>query len=438
MDLKVERIDTANAKAVAVYFQEELQKKQEEIANKFAKSAKIAGFRAGKVPVKLVKQRFTKEIKQDTHQEIIQNIFQDALKQLDEKQENIIGEPSFDKFDENEKGLNIEISFSFKPDVDTSGFEKFIPEYITPEVTKEEIDSEIEKRIKMYAPIKEVTQDRGLKEDDFAKFDFEGFVDNEAFEGGSAKDYSLQIGSNQFIPGFEDGMKGMKKGEEKEIKVTFPAQYQAKNLASKDAIFKVKLHEISERKIPETLDEDMLKKLLPGGEENVTKERLEELIQEQIKQNKKSKLYLEELKPKFVEQIVKNLSFDLPNSIVEQEIDMQFRQAWSSLKPEEIEELKKDGEKLKAKRETFRKDATESVKLTFIVDKLARVHDIKVEDQEVAQVIYYEALRHNQDPKAYLQDYEKQGLLPAVKMALIEDKLFLKLFDKDETKEKES
>jgi len=267
-----------------------------------------------------------------------------------------------------------------------------------------------------------------IKEGDFALMDFEGFIDGDAFQGGSAKAYTLEIGSGNFIPGFEDQMVGMKPDEEKEITVTFPEEYQSKDLAGKESVFKVTLLEIQEKVIPTDLDEETLKKFLPE-EEAPTKELLETKVKEQITAEKLAKLYQEETKPSFVEALVKKYNIDLPLNIVEQEIDMAFRNAFNAFNEEDVKKYSTDADAAKEKREEYRADASDSVKLTFIVDELAKQEEIAVDDQEVMQTIYYEALQSGQDPQAYIKQYEEKGLLPAVKMAIVEDKLFKKLFD---------
>jgi trigger factor len=430
MEIKATMLNGANATAAVLIGNEILKQKQEKIARSAAKDAKIDGFRPGKVPLPVIMKRFGEKIKQDAEQEALQGVLTDSLKVLEKEAKDVVGEPQITKFDRNDNGIDVELKISFRPTINPEGYEECIPEYATPRVTKKEISERTEKLLGMVAPLAKVEEDRGLENGDTAQFDFEGFIDGEAFEGGKAEKYILEIGSGQFIPGFEDGMLGLKAGESRDVEVSFPEDYNAEHLAGKKAIFKVLLHEIQRKAIPETPDEEMLKRLLPG-EEEVSAELLETRIKEQIKNEKLSKLYNEELKPKFIDDVVEKLVFDLPESIVEQEIDMQFRNAWGSLGEDEIEEFKSNPEKVQEKRETFRDEATKSVKLTFIVDELARLNDISVSDQEVMQVLYYEAMQQGQDPRAYVEMYEKQGVLPAVKMALVEDKLFNKLFDKE-------
>ncbi|MBN2964925.1 trigger factor [Sulfurospirillum sp. T05] len=430
MEVTAKMTDGANATASAKISQEDLAKKQEKIAKSVAKDAKVDGFRAGKVPMAVIMKRFGDKIKQDAEQEALQALLDEGVKAVGKETKNIVGEPQVSKFDRTDAGLDVEVKISFRPEVSVEGYEACIPEYATPKVTKKEIGERMEKLLEMAAPLQKIEEDRALQTGDTALFDFEGFIDGEPFEGGKAEKYLLDIGSNQFIPGFEEGMVGLKAGEERDVKVNFPEEYGAKHLAGKEAIFKVKLHEIQGKVIAKTPDEETLKRLLPG-EENATAELLEQRIKEQIKNEKVSKLMNDELKPKFIDAVVEKLTFDLPENIVEQEIDMQFRNQWQNFTEEETEEFRANPDKVQEKRETFREEAVKSVKLTFIVDELAKVNEITVADQEVLQTLYYEAMQQGQDPKQYVEMYKNQGVLPAVKMALIEDKLFTKLFDKE-------
>ena len=190
--------------------------------------------------------------------------------------------------------------------------------------------------------------------------------------------------------------------------------------------------------MPEEIDEETLKRIMPG-EEKVSVELFEERLKEQIKADKHAKNVNEELKPKFADAIVAKFNFDVPKNIVEQEMDMQFRGAWSSFTPEQMAKFREDKDALTKQRETYRDDAVKSVKLTFIIDELARRRDIKVSDQELIQAVYFEAYRSGVDPKQHLENYKNQGILPAIKMSMIEEKLFNEMFAlKSDKKEKKA
>ncbi len=429
MDLKTKKIDTANANVEATISKEDIDQKKTALAEAAAKDMQIAGFRKGKVPAHVVKARYGDKLNQDAQNEALREVYEKALEELKIEPEQIIGEPSVKKFDENDNGdFLVEIAIATKPNIEIDNYKELIPDFEKPEATKEEVKERIDQMIKSSAPIQKLKDTRALQKDDYALIDFEGFIDKTPFEGGSANAYTLQIGSGSFIPGFEDQLIGMNEGESKEITVTFPKEYHSSDLAGKDAVFKVTLIEIQEKVIPTDIDEELLKKFLPQ-EESPTKEALEKKVENQIENEKLSKIYQEKVKPEFVEALVKKYEIDLPENIVEQEIDMAFRNALGSMKEDEIKTYTTDVEAAKKKREEFRNDAIDSVKLTFLVDELAKKEEIVVDDQEVMQTLYFEAVQSGQDPQALIKQYEEQGLLPAVKMAIVEDKLFTKLFN---------
>ncbi|MDY5615405.1 MAG: trigger factor, partial [Helicobacter sp.] len=270
---------------------------------------------------------------------------------------------------------------------------------------------------------------RKLKDGEYAKINFEGFIDGEPFEGGKAENYLLKIGSKSFIEGFEDQLIGMKKDEEKDIQVTFPENYHAANLAGKPATFKVKLNEIQTKGKIE-IDDNFAKTLLPEEKEaNVA--LLKEKIKEQIAAEKKQALYNNELKATLIENIHKAIDFDLPNLIVEQEMDLLLRNEFAKLAKEEQEKLAKDTEALKAKREEQRDAAQKSVKTTFIIDAIARRDNIDIHENEILNTIYYEAMAMRQDPKMVLEYYKNNNLIPAIKMAMLEDRILTNLLNKN-------
>ncbi|BDY12890.1 trigger factor [Hydrogenimonas cancrithermarum] len=436
MEVTAKKTDSANVSVEAKIAKTDIDKKVEKIAKQAAKQMKIDGFRPGKAPVSVVKKRLGDRLVQDAEAEALREVLNTASKELELDAEKIIGEPAVTKFDRGEEFIEVELKLSLRPEIEIGDISDIIPEVKTPRVTKKEVEERIKELAEAQAPFESVEEDRGLQEGDLAVFDFEGFLNGEPFEGGKAEDFELRIGSGQFIPGFEEQMMGMKKGEEKTIKVTFPEDYRNKELAGKEVEFKIKLKEIKAKK-PVEIDDELAKKLL--GDENGTLEKLEKEVKEQIRSEKLSKLYNEELKPQLVEALVEQFEFDLPESVVEQEIEMALRNKVQQMSEEELGELRENEEKVKALRDELRGDAAKSVKATFIVDALAKKEGIEVNDQEMMQTIYYEAMSMGQDPQQTFEYYQKQNLLPAIKMAMIEDRLLTKLLndknDKSENKE---
>jgi trigger factor len=207
-------------------------------------------------------------------------------------------------------------------------------------------------------------------------------------ENGSAEAYPLEIGSGAFIPGFEDQLVGMKVGETKKIKVKFPENYGAKEIAGKEAEFEVTLQEIQE-KVPAEINDELAKKYL--NKEDATLDEFKKYIKDSIAQRKKAEAFAP-LKEKILECLVEKYDIDLPEIIVEQELDVILNNEAAKLSPAEIKELQENPEKLKEFREKFRDEAKNRVKLTFIIDALAKKENVNVSDEELTQVIYYEAL----------------------------------------------
>lgn len=426
MQVKAKFEDKVNAVASVNIPRQKIDDEIKALAQKASKSIKMDGFRPGKVPASAVMKRYEKELSKDAEQNLLKNAVDEALKELKKDGKELVAEPYFEKFERKDSGIETQLVLSFKPQIDLKGYEALIPKFSAPKAEKKELDEKKKELLKSLATTEPIKSKRALKKGDFAKFDFEGFVDGVAFEGGKAENFTLEIGSGRFIPGFEDAMVGMKEGENKDIKVTFPKDYGAANLAGKEAVFKIKLHEIKELKIPE-LNAEILKQILPN--ENAPSEKLlDEKISEQIENEKLFKLINEDLKEKFGEALLKKFDFDLPRGVVEQEIDVQFRNAWSGFSQKELDEIRGDSDKYQKKRESFRSEAQKSVKFTFVVDELARLRGVSVSDNEVVQAVYFEAYRYNQDPKALLESYQQQGILPAIKMSLIESKLFNDIF----------
>ena len=435
MQVNAKNVNKANAKVSATISADVLEAKVNQLAKEAAKTANIAGFRKGHVPASLMLQKYRKEIEGDAKNRVLGDIVSGGLKELGKSLNDTIGEPLVTKFDEKNGNIDVEITISFRPEVDIKGYESLFPAYEAPKVEQKEIDERIDNMLKIFGSLEKSSKEE-LGKGDFAKFDFEGFVDGKTFEGGKAENYILEIGSGQFIPGFEDGMIGLKVGGERDIKVTFPAEYGAASLAGKDAVFKVKLHEIQEQKKAE-LNEETLKKIMPN-EQNPSKEMLEASIKDQIRTSKFITLLNGEIKDKFAQALTKKFNFDLPENIIDQEMNVRFRNDWYSFSDDERKKYQEDKKALEAKLESYKEEASNSVKLTFIIDELAKVNKIEVSDQELIQTIYMEAYRSGRNPKEHMEYYKKGGMLPAVKMAIVEEKLFLHLFPlpKDEQIEK--
>jgi len=422
------KIDNANLLVSATFPKEEIDAKIDKLAKEAGKQMKVDGFRKGKVPANVVKKLHGEQLAQDAEGEMIREALDQALAEAKVNKSEMLGEPLFKKYEKGDTAVEAEIQVCLRPAVDAGDYKDVVPTFEQPKATPDEVKERIADLAKQSAPLESIKRKRALKKGDTAVFDFEGFLKGEPFEGGKAENFELEIGSGQFIPGFEEQMEGMKPEEEKRITITFPEEYQAENLKGQETEFAIKLHDIKVKTEPE-INDALAQKVT--GKADATVKDLEERTAEQIITEKVSKLYNDELKPKLLEALVAKCDFDLPENIVEQEIDNLVNGKAQTMTPEEIKEVQNDSKKLEALREEVREDAINSVKATFIVDAVARAEKVNVDDQEVQQVLYYEAMMAGQKPEELVEHYKKNNLIPAVKMGMIEDKLFGKLLGLD-------
>ena len=424
MKVTVNKVDDANIIVSGTLDAAAIDANVEKLARQAAKEVKVDGFRAGKVPVSVVKQMHSDKLAQDAEGEALRELIDAGLAEAKVNPTDMIGQPSFKKYEKTDAGIEVEVEVSTRPEFDLAGYMDVVPAFDKPKAEAKEVDAKLDEMAKEQAPFEKIKRKRMVKDGDMTLIDFEGFVDGEAFDGGKAENFNLKIGSGQFIPGFEEQIIGMKYEEQKDVVVTFPAEYQSADLAGKEATFKVTLNEIQEQAEAE-INDALAQKLL--NDEKATVAELKEKVTTQIETAALSKVYNEDLKPKIVEALVNKFDIALPNNIVDQEIDAKINAKAQEMNEDELATYKDNEEKINELRDSVREDAIASVKATFIVDALAKKEEITVDDQEVSQAIYYEAMMSGQDPQQVIKYYQDNNLLPAVKMGMIEDKLFGKM-----------
>ena len=424
MNVTVNKVNDANIIISGTLDAATIDANIEKLAKQAAKEVKVDGFRAGKVPVAVVKKMHGDKLAQDAEGEALRELIDAGIAKAGINATDMIGQPGFKKYEKRDAGIEVEVEVSIRPEFDLEGYMDVVPSFEKPKADDKEVEARLEEMAKEQAPFKKIARKRAVKDGDMVVIDFEGFVDGVAFDGGKAEKFNLKIGSGQFIPGFEEQIIGMKYDEQKDIVVTFPKEYQSAELAGKEATFKVTLHEIQEQAEAQINDE-LAQKLL--NDEKATLAELKEKVKAQIETAALSKVYNEDLKPKMVEALVNKFDIALPNNIVEQEIDAKINAKAQEMTEEELATYKENEEKINELRNSVRADAIDSVKATFIVDALAKKEGVTVDDQEVSQAIYYEAMMSGQDPQQVIKYYQENNLLPAVKMGMIEDKLFGKM-----------
>lgn len=279
---------------------------------KKAKEVKVDGFRPGKVPRNIYEKKFGKEsLYLDGADLVLQDAYTKALE--DSKLVPVV-QPAVNLKEINDQGVTFVFTIISKPEVKIKKYKGFKVKKDEVKVTKEEINHEIEHLLSHYTEL--VVKDGKVEEGNVAIIDFEGFKDGVPFEGGKGENYSLEIGSHTFIPGFEEQLVGMKAEEEKEIKVTFPEDYPKEDLKGQEVTFKVKVHEVKEKEKRE-LDKDFFEDL--GMEGIDSKESLEKEIEENIKASKDSEAE-NKYEDALLETISKEVDVDIPEEMVDEEV----------------------------------------------------------------------------------------------------------------------
>lgn len=344
---------------------------------KKVKEVKVDGFRKGSVPKNIYIEKFGIEsLYMDAANDVVQDAYTKALE--DSKVEPVI-EPTIDVKEINEEKVVFEITITGKPEVKLGDYKNLNVKKEDIEVSKEEVDHEIEHLRGQFAEIR-VKEDGKVEDGDTAVIDFKGTVDGKEIEGGSGENFPLEIGSHTFIPGFEEGVLGMRVGEEKDLHLKFPDDY-VKDLAGKEVVFHVTLNEIKTRILPE-IDEDFFKDL---GYDKVTNQ--DELVVEVEKVIKDRKT--QEADDRFLEEVLKNASenmeVDLSEEIIDEEVHRMMHQFEEQLKMQGLT-LDQYMEFSKMSHEDFHKnmepEAIKRIKYRYLIEAVAEKEKIQVTDEE--------------------------------------------------------
>lgn len=380
MKCKLEK--TENANEVKFEITVEAEKFDNAIKKVYFQSAKyfnIPGFRKGKAPMQIVEKYYGKEIfYEDAFNEVAQGALEEAIA---ENKLEIVARPEIDEIKQMEKGKDLifTVVLQTKPEAELGKYKGIEIPKIEYNVTDKDIDHELEHMQEHNSRLISV-EDRPVEKGDIVTIDFEGFVDEKAFEGGKAENYELEIGSNTFIPGFEDQIIGMKLEEEKDVNVKFPKEYFSKDLADKDATFKVKLHEIKKKELPK-LDDEFAK----DASEFDTLDELKEDIKKRLeKQNKDREKY--ETEEAVVKALCENTKVDIPSGMIEAEVDRMYkdletRLSYQGAKLEQY--LKMMGKTEEEVKKEYEPQAKEGIKSRLAIEAVIKAEKIEATDKEV-------------------------------------------------------
>lgn len=379
MSIKVEK--TENKNELKLEFTIEAKKFDEGMKKVYEKSAKyinIPGFRKGKAPMAIVEKHYGPEVfYEDTFNEIVPAEYERELK------ENNIEAVSRPNIEVKQIGKGQDLIFTAiiqtKPEVKLGKYKGIELKKVEYTVSDHDIEHELGHMAEHNARLVTV-EDRPVEDGDITVIDFEGFVDGVAFEGGKAENHELTIGSKTFIPGFEDQIIGMKVNEEKDIQVTFPKEYFSDELKGKDATFKVKLHEIKKKELPE-LNDDFAK----DTSEFDTLEELKKSIREKLEEENKTKAKYE-LQDAAIKAVTENAEVEIPSGMIETEIDnmvkdMEARLSYQGMKLDQY--LQMIGKTMEEFRKENEEVAKNSVKTRLTLEAIVKAEKIEAKEEEI-------------------------------------------------------
>ncbi|WP_298441212.1 trigger factor [uncultured Ferrimonas sp.] len=367
----------------------DFEPKVTEEMKKESKRVRLDGFRPGKVPMSVFKKRFGASIRAQVLGDVMQNSFFKAV--MDEKV-NPAGMPRFEPIDTNEgQDLQFAAVFEVYPEVELAGLDAIEVEMPTCDVTDADLDNMLETLRKQHAEFNAVEREAG--DNDRVKMNFAGTIDGEEFEGGKSEGFDLVIGSGRMIPGFEEGVKGHKAGDEFTIDVTFPEEYHAENLKGKAAQFAITLIEVSEQVLPELNDDFVVKFGIAEGGVEALKAEVRKNMERELKQALKTAT-----KTQVIDGLLKANDVAIPSALIAQEVNVLRQQAMQRFGGAQAQNMPE----LPA--ELFEEDAKRRVQVGLLLGEVIKTKELKVEDERV-NVLISEMATAYEDPQEVVDYY---------------------------------
>ncbi|AWL12582.1 Trigger factor [Saliniradius amylolyticus] len=387
-----------------------------------AKTQRINGFRPGKVPVSVIKKRFGQAVRQEVAGDVMQRNFYEAIMQ---EKLSPAGMPKFEATkDEDGQDLEFVASFEVYPEVELKDLDKIEVEKPQVDIKDEDLDNMMDTLRKQHASWKEVK--RKSKKDDRVTIDFVGTIDGEEFEGGKAEDFQLEMGQGRMIPGFEDAIVGAKAGEEVEANVTFPEDYHAEALKGKNAKFAVTVKKVEQQELPEVNDEFAKLFGVEDGGVDALRDEVRKNMQRELDQALKN-----QVKEQAINGLVENNEIDLPEALVDQEIDALRKQAMQRFGGQQganMPELPK---------ELFEENARKRVSVGLLLGEVIKQNELKVDEAKVDELIETTASAY-EDPQEVIEYYKNnQEMMQQMQNVALEEQAVEWLLDNAKVKDVE-
>ncbi|MFY9175946.1 MAG: trigger factor [Caldicoprobacterales bacterium] len=407
MKTSVEKLENSKVKLEIEVDAQQFDEAMEKAYLKNRGSITIPGFRKGKAPRKIIERYYGEGIfYEDAINEACPKAYDEAVR---ESGIEPVEQPTIDIVQiGGGQNFIFTAEVTVKPEVELGQYKGIEINKVEYNVTDQDIDEQLEMVREQNARWISV-EDRAAKEGDLLTIDYKGYVDGEAFEGGTAENQTLEIGSQRFIPGFEEQLIGVKVGEEKEIQVTFPEEYHAEDLKGKEATFEIKVHEIKEKELPE-LDDEFVKDISEFDTLEEYKDNLRKTMEENSKQREKV-----EMENQLLEKVVENAKVDIPEVMVENEIDamvrdMDFRLRYQGMNLQTyLDMINTTMEDFRAQ---FKDDAYNRVKLQLTIDQIIKEEKIEATDEDLEREYTRIAEEYKLDLDRVKNDYQgrEEGL----------------------------
>ena len=408
MNVQVENVSSVKKKISVEISADRVSEEIAKVYKKIAKSAKVKGFRPGKVPMSVIEKYYVDQMKNEVIGRLINETYYQALIDNDVA---AISEPSIeDSSDlEKDKPFTYEAHVEVKPEVTAKDYTGIELQKEIFDFDEKIVDARLEEMLSTRSTM-EVAERDDAQNGDFVTIDFEGFLDGVAFDGGAATDHVLELGSGSFIPGFEDQLVGMKRGEEKDIVVTFPEEYGNKDLAGKESTFKIAMKEIKVKKMPE-LDDEFAKGY---GAESAAD--LREKVSDGYKKQEISRIE-EDLKERLITALVDGNDVDVPDTMIERQLDFMFKNISNRLKSQGMT-MEMMGMNEDAFRVMYRETATKQVQGSLLLEAIGSQENISVDEDEIDSRLEEIAEMANapldEVTKYYASEEARKGLLAQI------------------------
>lgn len=416
MRSEIEKLEGLQCRLKITVPTEEVEQAYQKRLKEVAKDADIKGFRPGKVPLHIIEKKFGKNI----HQEVAGALMQDSFEQaVQEHNLQIAGSPEVNAQElDRDKPIEYEAVFETYPEIEFKDLEGETIQKSVAEISDDDVDDMIEKLRKQHSEWEDV--DRAAENGDRVVIDFEGFIDDKPFEGGQAKEFKLELGSKQMIPGFEEGLIGVKAGETVNLNVTFPEKYPVEDLAGKPAEFKVTVHKVQAGKLP-PVDDELAKKV--GIEDGLEK------LREEIRKNMESELnhlIHSKLKSDVLDRLLNKNTVLLPKALIESEIQHLQQMTRQQMA---IQQGAREIPEVDLPREPFVEEAHKRVSLGLLLSEAIKKYDVKLDQDKVREKVNEIAASYQKPEEVVSWYYKNKKLLSEIEAALLEDQVVDKLLE---------